>query len=193
MYKRIFIIIIFIVSINFILLFLQNKNNNIKCNEDDFGKYIGFYKQNFDKFNLNIDNRFVIKDEYGLSIGKNKNELDNGYYDVKVIVKEKDFEIYINKLFKEFNSNQFYDEIYINEIVEAILKLFNLKIKKDEIIRIIIDNYISIRNINRANVESVDKTLEIDKIKINIIVYQNILVLKMGDTKWVKIGLNYWL
>lgn len=183
MYKRIFIIIIFIVSINFILLFLQNKNNNIKCNEDDFGKYIGFYKQNFDKFNLNIDNRFVIKDEYGLSIGKNKNELDNGYYDVKVIVKEKDFEIYINKLFKEFNSNQFYDEIYINEIVEAILKLFNLKIKKDEIIRIIIDNYISIRNINRANVKSVDKTLEIDKIKINIIVYQNILVLKMGDTK----------
>ena len=98
-------------------------------------------------------------------------------------MKEKDIEIYINKLFKEFSSNRIYDEIYINEIVEVIFKLFDLEIERDELIKIIIDNYIKIRNINRVNVESVDKTIKIGKIKISIIVYQNILVLKMGDAK----------
>lgn len=182
MHKRIFIII-FITTI--IIFILYQKNYNKCSQEPDVGyrKYIDFYKQNYKNFDIDIKDRFVIKDENGLSIGKSKNELDNGYYDIKISVKDQNVEIYLNKLFKEFNFNLIYDESYIEEIVKTIIKIFNLNISNENIKKVIIDNYIVIRDTNRNNVESVDKTIVINEININISVYQNILVLKLGDVK----------
>lgn len=182
MYKRIFIII-FIVTLIILILYQKNYNNCSQERDVGYKKYTDFYKQNYEDFDTVIKDRFVIKDENGLSIGKSKNELDNGYYDVKIAVKDQNIEIYLNKLFKDFNFNLIYDESYIDEIVKTIIKIFNLNISNENIKKVIIDNYIVIRDTNRNNVESVDKTILINEININISVYQNILVLKLGDVK----------
>lgn len=142
---------------------------------------IEFYKNNIDRLSNLFEDRYVIKDKDGLSIGKSKNELENGYYDIKLVIKEKYIEIYINKLFKEFDNNIIYDEKYVNQIIEYIVKLFNFKLDKEKMVDLVISNYLLIRDIDRNNVENVDKSVEINNYKVALTVDKNILVLKIGD------------
>lgn len=142
---------------------------------------INFYKNNIDKFSNSFDDRYIIKDKNGLSIGKSKNELDNDYYDIKLVISKKYIEIYINKLFKEFDSNIIYDKKYVNEIIEYIVKIFNLKLEKEILVDLVISNYLEVRDIDRNDVGNLDKSVEINSYKVSITTNQNMLVLKIGD------------
>jgi len=186
MYKRIFVIFILVIIIIF-AIFLY-KNNNKKYNEKKSNKI----EENIKYFNDNVltntneysdyfADRYVIINSKGSSIGKSKNELENGYYDVNLNIETDDIYIYINKLFKEFDKNIICDEIYVNEITEYIAKTFNLKIDKKALSQLIITNYELIRDIDRNNVDNVDKEVLINDINIVVTVCDNMLVLKMGD------------
>lgn len=151
---------------------------NIEASINYFNSYV---LNHTDEFRNYFKDRYVTINNACISIGKNKNELDNGYYDINLKLKEKSIEIYVNKLFKEFDIDTICDEIYVNELIEYITKILNLKIDKKQFSQIIINNYEIIRDVDRNSVENVDKALEINDISITITVYQNILVLKMGD------------
>lgn len=142
---------------------------------------IDFYKNNIDKFSNSLEDRCVIKGKNGLSIGKNKNELDNDYYDIKLIINNNNIEMYINKLFKEFDSNIIYDEKYVTVIIDYIVKIFNFKIEKERLVDLIISNYLLVRDIDRNHVENVDKSVAINSYKVVITTSHNMLVLKIGD------------
>jgi len=186
MYKRIFIIFILLIINIIAIIIYQNKNNNDnKYTPKNIEQNINYFNDNvltnIDQFNKYFNDRYVIINTSGLSIGKSKNELENGYYDIDLKVKEKHIEIRINKLFKEFDKNIICDEIYVDEITEYIVKLFNLKIDKSAFSELITTNYEIIRDIDRNDVQSMDKTITINDIKIVITVQENILVLNMGD------------
>ncbi|MDD2376867.1 MAG: hypothetical protein PHD15_05500 [Clostridia bacterium] len=190
MYKRICIISILVIISTFIIIIYQNNNKsdfeytpkNIKENiKENINYFNNNVLTNIDQFDNYFSDRYVIINSGGLRIGKSKNELDNGYYDVDLRVKEKYIELYINKLFKEFDINVICNEAYVKEITEYIIKLFNFKIDEKAFSQVIITNYELIRDIDRNNVQNVDKTILINDINIVITVYENMLVLKMGD------------
>lgn len=186
MYKRIFIISVLLIVIILIICAYQkndkqeNKNisKNIKSSINYFNNNV---LNNIDEFNNYFKDRYININNYGFSIGKSKNELENGYYDIDLKIKENYIELYINKLFKEFDKNIICDEMYVNELIEYITKALDLKIDKTQFSQLIINNYELIRDIDRNSVHNVDKTVEVTDIIVTISVCQNILVLKMGD------------
>lgn len=180
MYKRI-VIIILIICISIYIFFIQKNNINEDISSKKIESNIIYFKNNKTKFDYLLKNRFVKLQDDGISIGKSKNELDNGYYDVYIKVSDNSIQLYINKLFKDFNKNEIYDKQYIDEIIEYISKAFNFIIDKTTFSNLIIDNYEKIRDIDRNNVEDVDKTVIINNISVNVTVQNNMLVIKMGD------------
>jgi hypothetical protein len=161
-----------------------NNNRVVKNVSKDIELSINFFNNNV-LTNINeyiyFKNRYVNINSDSISIGKSKNELDNGYYDLCLKVKAKYIEIRVNKLFKEFNKDIICDEIYVNELIEYIIRIFILKIDEKLFSDLIITNYELIRDIDRNNVYNVDKVVEINDINIVISVWQNMLLLKMGD------------
>jgi len=186
MYKRIFMIfILMIISILAIALYnINNKKSNLDIHtniEQNIKYYNDNVLTNINEFDNCFADRYVIINSNGLSIGKSKNELENNYYDINIIIEERQIAIYINKLFKEFDRNILCDEIYVAKITDYILKIFNLNIDKNVFCQLIITEYELIRDIDRNSVDSVDKEVVINDINISITVNDNILVMKMGD------------
>lgn len=184
MYKRIFIILLFLITVCYFVVSNKVDDNELKeirgieYNIDYFNNNILY---NIDKYNNYFSDRYVDIKNKQIYIGKSKNEIDNGYYDLNMKVNDKYVEVYINKLFKEDNVNIIFDENYVSEIVEYIINIFDFKIDKNEIASLIIENYENLRDIDRNNVDSVDKSVEINDIKIHISTKDNMLVLNLGD------------
>lgn len=185
MNKKIFIILSCICIIIIIILFISNSKEyiSIEHNKETFEKYINFYRLNLERIDIHINNRLILKNENEIIIGKSKNELENGYYDVRIVIRESFIEIYVNKLFKEFDSNSTYDAVYVNDIVGVVTDAFNLNKLKSYLEGIIIENYKIIRDNKRQDAYNLDKMLNIEETVINITVHKNILVLKIGDIK----------
>jgi hypothetical protein len=186
MYKRIFVIsILLIISILAVILhqnnsktYNQNASKNIIQNIKYFNDNV---LTNIKEFNNYFSDRYIIISNSDITIGKNKNELENGYYDVYIKIEETRILIYVNKLFKEFDKDTICDEIYVSQIVDYISKIFNLSIYKSEFSQLMITDYELIRDIDRNNVDSVDKEVLINNIKISTTVSDNMLLMKIGD------------
>jgi hypothetical protein len=159
----------------------NDDNDILECIESNIRYFNSNLEMNKSVFNNCVRDRYIIIDSNWLKIGKNKNELENGYYDLYIIVQSDSIDVYINKLFKEFDENQICDEIYVGELVDYITKTFDLKIDKKLFSNIIIDNYKLIRDINRKSVESVDKVVELERFSIKTGISNSTLLLKIGD------------
>ncbi|MDF2865828.1 MAG: hypothetical protein K0R72_646 [Clostridia bacterium] len=186
MYKRIFIVVILlIISLAFILFNVNYNKHKVDINVKKIAASIDYYNKNVltnkDKFANCFNDRYIIINDECLSIGKNKNELDNGYYDINLKVKEKYIEIYVNKLFKEFDKNNICDENYVKELVEYIINVTNLQIDKPKLCQIIIESYDKIRDMDRSSVINIDKSIEINHVYIKITEFENMLMIKLGD------------
>ncbi len=184
MYKIIFIVSLVII-ISAIITNSYNSTKELENVNKDIQTSINYFNNNvvtnIECYNNYFSDRYVVINNECISIGRNKNELDNGYYDLCIKLKDKNIEIYVNKLFKEFSSKTMYDEAYVNTIIEYIMRIFDLKIDKELFSQLIITNYELVRDINRNNVHNVDKVVEINSINIVVSKWQNMLVLKMGD------------
>ena len=122
-----FLCVIYFIYLNFNLedkLELKKLYEKEKLNKDDI---IQNYKLNFSNKDFlpfvseMIKQRYIVLDEknFRLSIGKNKKELENGYYDIMFCIEDNTLEVYVNKLFKEENfvKNSVLDNDYLNEII----------------------------------------------------------------------------
>ena len=97
-------------------------------------------------------------------IGNNLKELENGYYDIKIINTQKGVNLAFNKLwYKQFNLN-LYEQDYVNIIVRyisnMILKKTFVKLSEEELNVIyndILDGYIKVKKGNIYNAEYVIK------------------------------------
>ena len=139
-------------------------------------------KQNFKKeelnkeknkydFNLetkNILNRYTYcKDKNTIIIGKSKKEILNGYYDLKIEKQDKNINIYINKLFKEFKNNIICDKEYLKEIVIYINKLINFKFDFTKLELKIEKVYLEIKTSQEKEFNKESVVIENQKIEFN--------------------------
>lgn len=132
----------------------SSKNNIIFSDKKSKSKELGFniIEENLNK-KYNIPDREILlksyEDKYELLIGNSINELENNYYDFYIeYIKNKDINIYINKLWKLKINENLYDEKYIFEMIELINNIFSIKLSEKEEVKlseIIIKNYTNLK------------------------------------------------
>ncbi|MDD3303454.1 MAG: hypothetical protein PHP54_00880 [Clostridia bacterium] len=133
-------------------------------------------------------NRYVavLKEEKQILIGNNKNEVENGYYDIR-IDGSSNYSLYINKLYKEkFNKDKLIDEIYLEELLNSVNNLFDMKLKEESICLLkekIYTKYEALRK-----VENVDTTSQ--KAEEEIITVQNFNLTVNYVENMLKIEIN---
>lgn len=100
------------------------------------------YKKSFDKNNMNaekinisservitilkenVTDRCVTSNGNTVLVGENIKQLENGFYDIKVQLKNDEIKININKLWKNFDL-KLYEEEYVEETEKSIKKIVN--------------------------------------------------------------------
>lgn len=150
---------------------------NGKClNTIDKEELFTSYKDYIENGEVNISSRKIIKrkEKYEVFIGKNQKEIENGYYDIYISLNEDIANIYINKLFKDYDG-KIYDRNYLEEFINYMDYIFNMNLsendKKDLIYKI--ENYYKkLRKID----EKIDYNLE-----DNIYIYKFNIEFKVDD------------
>ena len=167
-FKYIFLIIccLFVMIFTFILKeALYNINKEDKSLKKNKYIDIGVGIENM------YSNRYVdiSKEKQQVVVGNNKNEVDNGYFDIKILSDGK-INVYINKLFKDkFSNENLIDYIYLDELINSLNKIFNMNLDDEainNIKKLVGDKYIKLRE--TENVDNVNKS-----IKEEIIMVQN--------------------
>ena len=191
-----FIIIVLTILISSIFLYFKNiKNDNANDDKnnlknDDLKNSVNVYEI---KKLLNFKDRYVFFDEENQSfyIGKKEKEIKNNFYDVKIDFNEvgSDYhiDIYINKLFKNYEitkENIIIQDEYFNEIMNFIYEIIDLKNKDntgyiektDKIFleNLIKEEYTKTKNIKRDNTNE-KQDIQIKSVKITIQVQDDML------------------
>mgnify|MGYP006924630563 CR=1 FL=1 len=116
-FKYIFLIIccLFVMIFTFIL-----KEALYNINKEDKS----FTKNKYIDIGVGIENMYsnryvdISKEKQQVVVGNNKNEVDNGYFDIKILSDGK-INVYINKLFKDkFSNENLIDYIYLDELIK---------------------------------------------------------------------------
>ena len=130
-------------------------------------------------YNYIKDREFDILENV-TTIGKNKKEISNGYYDIKIENKQNYINLYFNKLYKEeYVSKIYVDENYLYEVIEFIDVKYELNFEeriKQELVILIKDKYLDYRNNNVA--EKFEKNIT-QTHKCEIVVDNNMLNVKL--------------
>lgn len=134
-----------------------------------------FTKNKYIDIGVGIENMYsnryvdISKEKQQVVVGNNKNEVDNGYFDIKILNDGK-INVYINKLFKDkFSNKNLIDYIYLDELINSLNKIFNMNLDDEainNIKKLVGDKYIKLRE--TENVDNVNKS-----IKEEIIMVQN--------------------
>lgn len=161
---------------NYDLNLLNNNENKIKDNKkiSNIEFYENLLKDEYEvgKIKKGITDRFIkINDiEKVIEIGANQKELENGYYDIKIYIKENYAVFSVNKLFKNFsldkvtgtNIKEKIDEKYFEEIINTYIYLFDLKLDKKQ--KEILKEYVKFKYLELRSIENID---ELNKIQTN--------------------------
>lgn len=172
MRKETFKYIILVICCLFVMIFtfiLKEALYNI--NKEDKS----FTKNKYIDIGVGIENMYsnryvdISKEKQQVVVGNNKNEVDNGYFDIKILSDGK-INVYINKLFKDkFSNENLIDYIYLDELINSLNKIFNMNLDDEainNIKKLVGDKYIKLRE--TENVDNVNKS-----IKEEIIMVQN--------------------
>lgn len=172
MRKETFKYIILIICCLFVMIFtfiLKEGLYNIKKEDKSF------IKNKYIDIGVGIENMYsnryvdISKEKQQVVVGNNKNEVDNGYFDIKILSDGK-INVYINKLFKDkFSNENLIDYIYLDELINSLNKIFNMNLDDEainNIKKLVGDKYIKLRE--TENVDNVNKS-----IKEEIIMVQN--------------------
>ena len=125
---------------------------------------------------FNIKDRTSVKNGSVILVGENVKELDNGYYDLKIVNGEV-LEIYLNKLwYKKFNKSYIQDD-YLANICHEIVFRINIKDYNDELeyllYKYIKDNYVNVRN------NKVIEDINLEELTVSLKVKDNIPILEI--------------
>ena len=168
--KKIFIVILVIVIILGGVYKLYKKGLPFLYNDLEVEPF-----NNINQFNNFLKDRYILYNDNEIIVGKNKNEVENGYFDVVIKVNHTILEITLNKIFKSFDekyNNIFFSNKYYNDIFDFILYLgFNVTNEaKDKCM----EEYINLRtsfgsyNIDKYSIENVDIFTKDNMLFLNI-------------------------
>lgn len=183
-YKKIFIsAIVLLIIVVSIIIFIKNDNELINDNlilSDDIGNNEDNNKIDFINNVDEISDRYTyFKDDSNIFIGTNKNEIENGYYDLAITISENTVYIYINKLFKEYDEKSLYSEDYITEILIYFNNLVNTNFDFFYIKEDIQTYYLEVKDIH--NEKEVNYTKIINDFNIDYNEEDNMLVITIKE------------
>lgn len=99
---------------------------------------------------FNIPNRVVLNTETGIYIGNNLKELENGFFDIKILNKNNYVEVYLNKLWYETYGNDYIQDEYLARICRKLSEELNKKVQEADLENILYkyikDNYLNVRS-----------------------------------------------
>lgn len=129
---------------------------------------------NFNKLNDIFYDRYILHKDNEFVVGKNKNEVENGYFDFKINVNDS-LEITLNKIFKSFDEK--YNNIYFNtkyfDDIFMMISYFGYNVTS-EVKNKCMDEYIKVRtscssyNIDKYAIENVDIFTKDNMLCLNI-------------------------
>jgi len=130
---------------------------------------IGLYRiENY--IDKNITNRKIIIDEEKIRIGENEKQIENGYYDLEIFIKNnKSIVIALNKLWKEFDK-KLYQEEYVNEIVSSINDILEIDDCDTKICDFILSGYNVAKNSENEDEISKKYILDVNKYRLEGII-----------------------
>lgn len=127
-------------------LFLWMNKTKVSKNNNNSNKTLNVSSERIITIlNENITGRCIINSGNVILVGANKKQLENGYYDIKIEIenaekKDNKIKIYINKLWKEFNSS-LYEQVYAEEVAVSVNKICKICDNTMELKQFLIDKY----------------------------------------------------
>ena len=138
--KKTIIIIVLVLLLLLSIIILTNSLNKKSLNNIN--------KIQIDQ--IKIKNRTTIKIDNIIYVGENIKEIENGYYDLKIVNEENTVDIYLNKLwYKNFNESYIQDDYLVNICHEIVN---NIKVNKNKeeleylLYKYVKENYLSSRS-----------------------------------------------
>ncbi len=185
-FKYIFLIIccLFVMIFTFIL---KEGLYNIKKEDKSF------IKNKYIDIGVGIENMYsnryvdISKEKQQVVVGNNKNEVDNGYFDIKILNDGK-INVYINKLFKDkFSNKNLIDYIYLDELINSLNKIFNMNLDDEainNIKKLVGDKYIKLReteNVDNVNKSIKEEVIMVQNYSIKLDYMDNMLMLAINE------------
>ena len=157
MKKRDWLIFVVLIILILVIIFSFCVLKNDKTKENNFQNL------NIDIQNFQLENRAMLFNNNELLIGENQKELQNGYYDVKVLKVSNGLMVYLNKLWYEKHEEDNIHEEYLAKICRELVKCLNVQSENEEIeyqlYKYIKENYLDIRNGENKDKIKVDKVI----------------------------------
>lgn len=185
-FKYIFLIIccLFVMIFTFIL-----KEALYNINKEDKS----FTKNKYIDIGVGIENMYsnryvdISKEKQQVVVGNNKNEVDNGYFDIKILSDGK-INVYINKLFKDkFSNENLIDYIYLDELINSLNKIFNMNLDDEainNIKKLVGEKYIKLReteNVDNVNKSIKEEVIMVQNYSIKLDYVDNMLMLAINE------------
>ena len=149
--KKVIIVLSFIVML-ILLLFVgfRIKMNN---KQEDF---------KFDISTFNINKRAKLVCENEVLIGNNEKELENNFFDIKLITQDKSLVIYLNKLWYTSYGTDYIQDDYLAEICREISKTLAIENIEHEytLFKLLKENF------NKVKQEKFEKNIQIEQFEI---------------------------
>lgn len=156
-----------IILIIIIAIFCFN-NNNIKEQKNKDNKIIQI-------IDFYVEDRSILKIGKEILVGNNIKELENDFYDIKIVNLDNYVEIYLNKLWYETFGKDYIQDEYLAKICREIARKINYKDSVEEVdyilYKYIKNNYIKAKN------QEVTEELITQTIKCNFELDENIVKL----------------
>ncbi len=126
----------------------------------------------------NITSRQILRKDNVVFVGNSKKEIENGYYDLKIMLEDRNVKLYINKLWKVFNQS-LYEKDYVREVINSVFDIFEINQKKQKecLIQYITNGYLVSKGVNKEN--SSNEQIYIDKIRIKSEIVDSELILNI--------------
>jgi len=157
----------------------ENKKEAVKEKSDNIYSHMKTYiEENKESIKSEFANRQGLLKNGEVFIGTTTRELENGYFDIKISLKQKYLELSVIKLWKDYTSEYLYEEKYIEELSNCIMKICKDKYTEDDIAKLNKYIFISYVESKKENIEVEDAN--ISNIKIDSEIIDGILTMKIS-------------
>ncbi len=182
MKKIIFVVsIIIVILITFCFLSFKAEGNRKELQKVSTSKIYDHAKrymnENIESIKGEFKNRQGLLKNGEIFIGNTTRELENGYFDICVSLKQDCLEVSIVKLWKDYSSSYMYEGEYIQELSNCILKICKNKYTEENennFSKYILNSYLESKK-DKGVLEDIN----IDDIKISSELNNGILIMKI--------------
>lgn len=153
------------------LCFVINKTN------DDKKQTLNSDSNNLQITQFNVDGRVTLKKDDAIYVGNNLKELENNFYDIKIVNTKDGIVIYLNKLWYETYGLDYIQNEYLARICRELSDRLNVENSSEQfeylLYKYIKDNYVKVRQneqVERITTDKLSLKLELEDSVVKLII-----------------------